>query len=300
LTRPVVPPLYDTLASGDVLIKTAGLIGNSVKTAFPWSNFAEALKQRAEGLMHAGPGLTSYDPAAPVWQELGKTAPLQADYQSFDDLWKKLQSGGLWYQPRHAFRAWDKIFKTPSKKFEFFSSAIERAVVDLAKTKDPKVVLTSLGIKAEGDEALLPHYETGPSLVGKDQYPLRMIPYEMINLSSNWLPNPPYLNKTLSDRLLSRNESFAEIHPATAADYRLQDGDRVLISSGKGSLRVRLNFFAGAMPGVIFLPLGFGHSAYDEYQKGKGTNPLEILDINPDPLSGLPAWWNTYVKIEKV
>jgi anaerobic selenocysteine-containing dehydrogenase len=299
LTRPVLAPLYNTLASGDVLIKTAGLVGGSVKAAFSWSNFEEALKQRAEGLLQAGPGLTTYNPAAPVWEELKKTAPLQADYQSFDDLWKKLQAGGLWYQPRHAFQSWDKIFKTPSKKFEFFSTAIERAIADLAKTKDPKAVLTSLGIKAEGDEALLPHYEAGPSLVGKDQYPLRMIPYELINLSSNGLPNPPYLNKTLFDHLLAKNESFAEINPATAADYRLQDGDRVVISSTKGNLRARVHFFNGAMPGVVFLPMGFGHSAYDDYQKGKGLNPLEILDISPDPLSGLPAWWNTYVKVEK-
>ncbi|RPI75542.1 MAG: hypothetical protein EHM45_14860 [Desulfobacteraceae bacterium] len=299
LTRPVLPPLYNTLASGDALIKTAGLIGGSVKSSFSWSSFEEALKQRAEGLLKAGPGLTTYDPAVPVWEELKKNTPLQADYQSFDDLWKKLQAGGLWYQPRYAFQNGDKTFKTPSKKFEFFSTAIERAVVDLAKTKDPKAVLTSLGIKAESDEALLPHYEAGPSLVGKDQYPLRLIPYELINLSSNGLPNPPYLNKTLFDDLLAKNESFAEINPATAADYHLRDGDRMMISSTKGSIRVRVHYFSGAMPGVIFLPMGFGHRAYDEYQKGKGVNPLEILDISPDPLSGLPAWWNTYVKVEK-
>jgi anaerobic selenocysteine-containing dehydrogenase len=299
LTQPIIKPLYDTRQSGDVLIKLAGLLGNSVKAALPWNNFEEAIKERAEGLFKAAAGLTSFNPAAPVWDELHKSDPIKADYQSLDDMWQKIKSSGLWYQPRHAFQNWDKIFKTSSKKFEFFSTTIERAIAELAKTKDPKAVLTSLGIKAEGDEALLPHYEAGPSLVGKDQYPLLLIPYELINLSSNWLPNPPYLNKTLFDHILYKNECFAEINPSTAADYHLRDGDRVVISSVKGRIKVRVNFFAGAMPGVLFLPLGFGHSAYDDFQKAKGVNPLEILDLSHDPLSGLPAWWNTYVKIEK-
>jgi hypothetical protein len=48
------------------------------------------------------------------------------------------------------------------------------------------------------------------------------------------------------------------------------------------------------------MPLGFGHTAYDEYQKDKGVNPNNIVKALNDPVSGYPLWWNTPVKLIKV
>ena len=126
-----------------------------------------------------------------------------------------------------------------------------------------------------------------------------MIPYQLINLSSGWLPNPPYLNKTLFDDQLRKKSSFAEINPKTADTYGLEQGDRVSIQSPKGALEVRVNLFEGAMPGVVFLPLGFGHTAYDAFSKNKGVNPLEIINGGKDPLSGQMIWWDNWVRLEK-
>ena len=93
---------------------------------------------------------------------------------------------------------------------------------------------------------------------------------------------------------------FAEINPETASAYNLKEGDRVIVKSGKGQLQVRVHLFHGAMPGVVYLPMGFGHTAYDEYQRGKGVNPNDIIDGWVDPLSGQKIWWDTPVTIEKV
>jgi hypothetical protein len=54
------------------------------------------------------------------------------------------------------------------------------------------------------------------------------------------------------------------------------------------------------MPGIVYLPLGFGHSAYDEFLNGKGANPCDIIHVEKDTLSGLPVWWNTPVKLIKL
>ncbi len=54
------------------------------------------------------------------------------------------------------------------------------------------------------------------------------------------------------------------------------------------------------MPGIVYLPLGFGHTAYDEFLKGKGVNPNNIVQAGQDPISGYPVWWNTPVKLVKV
>jgi anaerobic selenocysteine-containing dehydrogenase len=126
-----------------------------------------------------------------------------------------------------------------------------------------------------------------------------MVPYEMINLSSGWVPSPPYLYKTILDNQLRKDTSFVEINPETASKYGLGEGDRVLIQSQKGEVEARVHLFEGAMPNVVFLPLGFGHTAYDDFQQGKGANPFELFDGTKDPLSGFPIWWNTRVQLKK-
>jgi len=277
LSQPVVEPLYDTRQSGDVIIKLSGMIDKTVGSAFPWKNFEECLKARAEGLSGHG--------------------AVKGDYESFDEMWKRIKSGGLWYRPTRDFESREILFKTPTGKFEFSSTRIEQAVNDFTGEGSLKQALRNMGIDAEGDEALMAHYEAAPSAADKQKYPLLMMPYELINLSSGWLPNPHFLNKTLFDNQLRKNESFVEINPKTASEYNLKQGDRVIIQSLKGRLKVRINLFEGAMPGVLYLPLGLGHTAYDEYQRGKGVNPCEIIEGGKDPLSGHGVWWNTRVKI---
>jgi anaerobic selenocysteine-containing dehydrogenase len=299
LSRPVVEPLYDTRHSGDVISQLARLIGGAVGTAFPWKNFEASLKERALGLFESDGGLTRYDESTPVWRSLASRTPAKKDYKSFDKMWRKIKSGGLWYRSTHAFGNWETIFKTQSGKFEFFSTAIELAANELALESSLGSALRQMGIGVDGDEAFVPHYEV-PSSVDEKDFPLFMIPYELFGLSSGWLPNPPFLYKTLFDHQLRKHESFAEINPKTAAEHGLKEGDRVVIQSPKGKLQVRVHVFEGAMPGVVYLPLGLGHTAYDDYQKGKGANPNEIIDGGRDPLSGQMVWWDTRVRLMKV
>ena len=123
--------------------------------------------------------------------------------------------------------------------------------------------------------------------------------YELINIASGWLPSPPYLYKTVFDHQLRKEDSFVELNPETAAEYGLTQGDRIVIESARTALTARLNLFEGAMPGVVFIPMGLGHTAYDAYQRNKGANPNDILAGGNDRLSGQPVWWNTRVRIEK-
>jgi anaerobic selenocysteine-containing dehydrogenase len=299
LSRPVVAPLYDTRRSGDVIIKLAGMIGEVVGEAFPWKDFDAAMKARAEGLFESGGGLTRFDGSSPVWEDLLKGAPVKADYGSFDEMWKKIAAGGFWYRPAHSFENRDSVFRTPTGRFEFCSSTIELALKEAARGSSMKSALQNMGITAREGEAVMPHYEAAPSSVLKQKYPLLMMPYSLINLSSGWAPNPHFLNKTLFDTQLRKDESFADINPRTASKYHLKQGDRVVIESPAGRVKVRMNIFEGAMPGVVYLPMGLGHTAYDEYQRGKGVNPNDIISDGRDPLSGQMVWWDTRVRITK-
>lgn len=300
LSQPVVEPLYDTRPCGDVVIELAKTMGEAIAPAFPWKTFQEAIKERAKGLYEAEPGLTQYDNTAPAWKDMDGRKIRKSDYPSFEALWKRLEGGGFWYRPIGDSSPTNFSFNTPTTKFEFFGTAIERAADDAARGGSLKAALDSMGISSPGDEAFMPHYEGAYSASDDDkEYPLLMMPYEMINLSSGWVPNPHFLNKTLFDHQVRKNDSFAEINPQTAAEFKLKQGDHIVIESAKGSIKVRVNLFEGAMPGVVFLPLGLGHRAYDEYQRGKGANPNEIIDTGRDPISGHMVWCKTRVRIAK-
>jgi anaerobic selenocysteine-containing dehydrogenase len=302
LSQPVVDPLYNTRHSGDVIIQVAKALGGTVSSAFPWKDFEASLKARTQGLFDFQEGgLTSYNQSQPIWKETSGSEVDKKDNTSFDKMWRKIKSSGFWYRPpRHEGQRLP--FQTPTGKFEFFSSEMELAVKRLAEEIGGSLgsVLKEMGIGAKGDEAFMPHYETPDDGVDTKTYPLRMMPYELINLSSGWAPSPPYLKKTLFDDQLKKDESFAEINSETAVEYGLTQGDRIIVESPKGELRVRVNLFEGAMPGIVFLPLGFGHTAYDAYQRDQGVNPNQIIDSGKDPLSGHAVWWETRVRIKKV
>jgi menaquinone reductase, molybdopterin-binding-like subunit len=300
VSQPVIPPVYSTRHSGDVILQLAAKLGESIGNSFPWKTYDEVLKTRAKGLYESGTGLLHYDGSVPVWESLRTNAAVKTDYKDFDEMWKELKSNGLWYRPAHTFGNWDKLFKTPTGKFEFYSNQLELAVYKGGGKESAEKSLEKMAVRARGDEAFMPHYERPAVQEGTEAYPLRLVPYEMINLASSWVPSPPFLEKTWLDNELRKDESFAEINPKTASENGLKEGDRVLVKSPSGEVKARLTLFEGAMPGIVYMPLGFGHTAYDEFLKGKGVNPNGIIRPGPDPLSGYPVWWNTPVRITKV
>jgi anaerobic selenocysteine-containing dehydrogenase len=300
LSQPVVSPLYNTKHSGDVIISVAKMLGGTMAASFQWSGFEEALKERVRGLYESGIGKISYEGTEPVWKGLDRWHGPKAEYPSFSAMWNELKEQGCWYIPYHSFGQWEEIFQTPSQKFEFFSTKIEAAFKAYSHGKSTADTLADLGISASSDEVCMPHYEELPSARDKKKYPLILFPVSLINLASGWIGNPPFLNKALFDHQLKNDELFVQINPKTASQYGLRQGSRALVKSFEGELSVRINLFEGAFPGVVFIPLGLGHTAYDRYLKGKGVNPKEIIDLIMDPVTGEPIWWGTRVALVRV
>lgn len=268
LTQPALEPLYQTRATGDVLIQLAKVMGGGVAEAFPWKTYEEALKERVQGLADAEGGLTRYDSAKPVWK--GLAAASKSDVSSADALWSHLKKGGFWYRGSHRFGVHDGLFKTASGKFDFCTDKIEAASEQKGETAEKHEVS-----------------------------PLVMVPYGLINVAAGWVPSPPYLYKTLFDDQVLKKDSFVDIHPQTAAEFRVKQGDLVVIESSAGSVEARVNLFEGAMPGVVYMPFGFGHTGYSDFHQGKGANPNALIAGQKDPLTGMPEWWRTPVKISK-
>jgi anaerobic selenocysteine-containing dehydrogenase len=300
LSRPVVEPVYDTRQTGEALIQLAKKMGGSIGEAFSWPSYEAALKERGQGLLEGGGAFTSYDAARPVWKDLSSRRKSLANYNSFDELWEDIKSKGMWYRPASVPKAVEGLFDTPSGKFEFVPGEVEAAIHELARELSDPSLTVHMGFPGVGKEESMEAQHGELHSEKEDRYPLVMVPYSLINLSSGWSPNPPFLNKTLYDHQLKADESFIEINPETASRYHLIQGDRVVIESRKGSVHARVNLFEGAMPGVIFMLSGLGHRGYDGYQNGKGDNPNTLAGEEGEVLSGNRVWWKTRVKVTKV
>lgn len=291
MTMPVVDPLYNTRNTGDVLIALARQVGGKTGSAFAWDDYEAVLKDRAKGLFATGKGLAAYHEAKPAWkwrQGAGN------GFGSFDEMWEEITSTGFWYRPVNSTTNGQRVFKTPTNKFEFFSTQIELAVNAYgSQGKAGK----KMGVKAKGNAIFMPHHEEDKS--HGSHYALTLVPYEMVNLSSSGVPSPPFLYKTLFDDQLLKKDSFVSINPKTASEYHIHDGDAVIIESEAGALQVLADLTEGAMPGMVYMPMGFGHTAYDEFIQEKGVNPNEIIHAGNDPLSGQSVWWATPVNIKK-
>ncbi len=134
---------------------------------------------------------------------------------------------------------------------------------------------------------------------GQNEYPLVFMPYDSLRLASGYIGATPFMIKTVEDTVLKGQDSLVEINPDTAKKYGLGEGDAATIETPRGSAGVRVHLYDGIRPGLIAMPRGLGHTAYDKYLAGKGVNVNELIGPVEDPASGLDAAWGIRAKLSK-
>lgn len=184
--------------------------------------------------------------------------------QSLGNKWDALMQDGVWVD-RSASRGFD----TASGKMALMNDTIG-------------AVYMADDVALQGDAAT---------------YPLVLVPYDSIRLSSRYIGAPPFMVKTVSDRIVKGHEGFVEINPETAQKLGLANGQAVSLTTPIGEARVRVDFFDGIMPGVVAMPRGLGHTAYDQFLAGKGVNVNQLVGSVDDPASGLDAAWGIRAKL---
>ena len=176
LTKSVIEPLYDTRNTGDVIIDLAHRLEKSAPAAFPWKNYTEVLKYRAEGLFDSKEGLVRFDSSIPVWEQMTTGEKPTPDYDTFEMMWDKMLESGLWYSTDHVYKNWAGIFNTPSGKFEFYSNRIKEEIKIRSRQEDEKIILMDMGISVNADEACIPHFVPLLSETARGPFPLQMLP----------------------------------------------------------------------------------------------------------------------------
>jgi len=294
IRQPVVEPLHDCRAAGDVFIQIAQRIGGSVAQSFPWKDFLEVVQARVKGLHEAQRG--------------------SIVAKSFEQFWDEFTKKGFWSAGPYEFRNWEHGFRTPSKRFEFFSQHIEHKLrevaekeVEAAKKEGRTItvegaleeVLAGLALRARGDEVYLPHYEVMRQGGDAKQYPFTLVTYKLMTHAEGRGANTPLLQEILGVHAGKRWDSWVEINPNSAKQLGISDGDEVFVESILGRIKTRALVYAGAMPDVVNIPFELGHKQYGQSAKGRGVNPNHILVHENDRLGGLAAFSSTRVKVYK-
>lgn len=130
-------------------------------------------------------------------------------------------------------------------------------------------------------------------------YPFHLIPSASPTLWDGRHANLPWLQEAPDPISKVVWESWAEMHPKTAAALGVKTGDFVTITSAQGSIEAQVYVFKGVHPNAVAVPMGQGHDEYGRYAKGRGVNPLQILDPIKEAKTGELATHATRVKIAK-
>jgi molybdopterin-containing oxidoreductase family iron-sulfur binding subunit len=71
--------------------------------------------------------------------------------------------------------------------------------------------------------------------------------------------------------------TWVEIHPETAAEYGIAEGDVVEVSTSAGAVQAPAYLYPGLRRDVVAMPLGQGHTAFGRYAEGRGANAYDLL-----------------------
>ena len=111
--------------------------------------------------------------------------------------------------------------------------------------------------------------------------------------------NNPWLHEIPDPTTQLVWDSWVEIHPETARELILEEGDVVELSSPYGTLRAPVHLYDGLHPDVVAMPLGRGKSADLRYASGQGENPMQMLSPEAAADSGSVLWRSVRVGITK-
>ena len=92
-------------------------------------------------------------------------------------------------------------------------------------------------------------------------------------------------------------QSWVELHPETARELDIREGEIVRLVSAAGSLEAPAFLYPGIRRDVVSAPLGYGHTSFGEYATGRGANALDLLPAPGD--AGFVAYLSTRVSLEK-
>lgn len=242
----------------------------------------------------------------PVW---APEKPLGGDKV---DGWADFKKKGIYNTPPYQFRKLWGNFGTATKKFEFYSETLKKALADHAANHNTDIddILETTGYMGRGELAFLPHYEPPLRVDDEKEYPFLFIDYKSrLNGEGRSQNAPWYYEFKKVDLGDERWEDVIKINPEDGRNLHIRTGDKVRVSSMAGSITVTAKLWEGVRPGTVTKCFGQGHWAYGrlaakDYHQAipRGGNNNDLIPDIYEPLSGSSARNGGFfgVRIEKV
>ena len=168
----------------------------------------------------------------------------------------------------------------------FWQNSLQQGLISVMRKEAP---LTTKAVA----EVNIPEYKSD------SEYPFHLIPSPRLGMWDGRHANIPWLQEAPDQISKVVWDSWAEIHPKTAEKLGVKDGDYLRISSAQGTIETRVIIFKAIHVDAIAVPLGQGHTEYGRFAKGRGVNPMKILNLAREGKTGELAMYSTRVKIEK-
>jgi anaerobic selenocysteine-containing dehydrogenase len=139
-----------------------------------------------------------------------------------------------------------------------------------------------------------------PPQSAPEQFPFAFQPYLSLQFHDGRSANLPWMQELPDPASSAMWELPVEIDSKTAAKLNIANGDRVRVTSPKGSLEAFAYVHPAALPGVISMGIGQGHTHYGRYASGRGANPLSILTPAFGETTGVLITGDTRVRLERM
>lgn len=282
LVQPVVPPMHDTRAAGDVILALGARMGGEVASSLPWTKVEDLVKERGRALARSPRGSVMVEPfRREELRELEARGWWMPHGMSDDAFWTSLCERGGWFDPYYDYNDRSAISQFPDGKVWVFP---------------PEARLKLASRMPDLTEGFLPLGGGSGTREDEKGYPLLLVPYRVMTLASGGTALMPWLLENLGVLTGEAWETWAEIDPETGRELGLSHGQMVRVESGVGGFEARLRFFHGAQPGVLNVPYGL-HTVVEGWGVARGANPIAAVGSRRDPITGLPDWYSTRVRV---
>jgi anaerobic selenocysteine-containing dehydrogenase len=289
IRTPAIKPLYDTKVFGDIVIEIGRRIQGPTGEYYKRLDSTEnMIRQMAKGFADnpGSNGVDGYDSFVEkgVWfKKPYKYRQVAGEFFEWDG------DAKTYSKPMDAVAIKEKCFKTPSGKYEFQSGY-------LTEEHHAHYVHEKLGIPPE--MAGFPQYVPARHPGGGD---LHFVSPKLAAQAEGRQANLPHASALIQPAMGGKRDVFLEIHPDTARQRGIGDGDRVRISNEVGSIVAIARLFAGIRPDTVALPMIHGHWAQGRWATGRypSASTNEITANVSEPVSGLACYHSGTVKVER-
>jgi anaerobic selenocysteine-containing dehydrogenase len=132
---------------------------------------------------------------------------------------------------------------------------------------------------------------------GDLRFPVRLIGLRELRSHNSWMHNSPLLMR-------GGRTHAARVNPADAAQYGLEDGGGVCISSKSGSIELPVKVTDEMAPGTVAVPHGWGHRGGWQLANGAGGANVNMLASGApedlERLAGMAFLNGIHVRLEPV